>query len=110
MLLSTLGSFLAIGLFGLMPMWILGVVCLALFGWLSAVSSLLQYTMLQTQTPEAMLGRINGLWTAQNVTGDAIGAALLGGLGAMMTPVASASASGFGLLIICLLYTSRHSG
>ena len=22
--------------------------------------------MLQTQTPEAMLGRINGLWTAQN--------------------------------------------
>ncbi len=64
-----------------MPMWILGVVCLALFGWWSAVSSLLQYTMLQTQTPEAMLGRINGLWTAQNVTGDAIGAALLGGLG-----------------------------
>ena len=103
MLLSTLGSFLAIGLFGLMPMWILGVVCLALFGWLSAVSSLLQYTMLQTQTPEAMLGRINGLWTAQNVTGDAIGAALLGGLGAMMTPVASASASGFGLLIIGVL-------
>ncbi|MCW0136340.1 hypothetical protein OIU92_09205 [Escherichia coli] len=38
MLLSTLGSFLAIGLFGLMPMWILGVICLALFGWLSAVS------------------------------------------------------------------------
>lgn len=53
--------------------------------------------------PEAMLGRINGLWTAQNVTGDAIGAALLGGLGAMMTPVASASASGFGLLIIGVL-------
>ncbi|STJ17291.1 enterobactin exporter EntS [Escherichia coli] len=34
---------------------------------------------------------------------DAIGAALLGGLGAMMTPVASASASGFGLLIIGVL-------
>ncbi|MNH47170.1 Enterobactin exporter EntS [compost metagenome] len=47
-----------------------------------------------------MLGRINGLWTAQNVTGDAIGAAILGGLGAMMTPVASASSSGFVLAII----------
>ncbi|SQA84846.1 enterobactin exporter EntS [Citrobacter freundii] len=47
--------------------------------------------------------RINGLWTAQNVTGDAIGAALLGGLGAMMTPVASASVSGFGLVIVGLL-------
>ena len=103
MLASTVASFMAIGLFGLMPVWQLGVVCLALFGWLSAVSSLLQYTLLQTQTPEAMLGRINGLWTAQNVTGDAIGAALLGGLGAMMTPVASASVSGFGLVIVGLL-------
>ncbi|WP_417636858.1 MFS transporter, partial [Citrobacter freundii] len=103
MLASTVASFLAIGLFGLMPIWQLGVICLALFGWLSAVSSLLQYTLLQTQTPEAMLGRINGLWTAQNVTGDAIGAALLGGLGAMMTPVASASVSGFGLVIVGLL-------
>lgn len=103
MLLSTVGSFLAIGLFALMPIWALGVVCLALFGWLSAISSLLQYTLLQTQTPEQMLGRINGLWTAQNVTGDAIGAALLGGLGAVMTPVASASVSGFGLVMIGVL-------
>lgn len=91
MLVSTVGSFLAVGLFAIMPVWIAGVICLALFGWLSAISSLLQYTLLQTQTPENMLGRMNGLWTAQNVTGDAIGAALLGGLGAMMTPVASAA-------------------
>jgi ENTS family enterobactin (siderophore) exporter len=47
-----------------------------------------------------MLGRINGLWTAQNVTGDAIGAALLGGLGVVMTPVASASSSGFALAVV----------
>lgn len=100
MLTATTGSFLAIGLFALMPIWALGALCLALFGWLSAISSLLQYTLIQSQTPEAMLGRINGLWTAQNVTGDAIGAALLGGLGAMMTPAASASVSGFGLVVI----------
>ena len=50
-----------------------------------------------------MLGRINGLWTAQNVTGDAIGAALLGGLGAVMTPVASASASGWALALVGVL-------
>ena len=100
MLLATLASFIAIGFFSLMPVWALGVLCLALFGWLSAVSSLLQYTLIQTQTPEAMLGRINGLWTAQNVTGDAIGAAILGGLGVIMTPVASASSSGFVLAIV----------
>jgi ENTS family enterobactin (siderophore) exporter len=100
MLVATFASFIAIAFFSLMPVWGLGVVCLAVFGWLSAVSSLLQYTLIQTQTPENMLGRINGLWTAQNVTGDAIGAAILGGLGAMMTPVASASSSGFVLAIV----------
>src|SRR5699024_12540395 len=46
MLLTTLGSFLAIGLFGRMPLWILGGFFLALFVWLSAVSSLLQYILL----------------------------------------------------------------
>ncbi len=100
MLLATLASFIAIGFFSLMPVWALGALCLVIFGWLSAISSLLQYTLIQTQTPEGMLGRINGLWTAQNVTGDAIGAAILGGLGAMMTPVASASCGGFVLAII----------
>jgi len=100
MLSATVASFIAIAFFSLMPFWALGVVCLALFGWLSAVSSLLQYTLIQTQTPEGMLGRINGLWTAQNVTGDAIGAAILGGLGVIMTPVASASSSGFVLAIV----------
>ena len=100
MLGSSVGAFVAIGLFSLMPYWVLGAAFLALFGWLSAISSLLQYTLIQTQTPEAMLGRINGLWTAQNVTGDAIGAAVLGGLGVVMTPAASASSSGFVLAMV----------
>lgn len=103
MLVTSVGAFVAIGVFSLMPVWALGVLFLALCGWLSAVSSLLQYTLLQTQTPEAMLGRINGLWTAQNVTGDAIGAALLGAMGSMMTPASSASISGLVLALIGLL-------
>lgn len=100
MLATSIGAFLAIGLFSLMPVWALGVLFLTLCGWLSAVSSLLQYTLLQTQTPEAMLGRINGLWTAQNVTGDAIGAAILGAMGSMMMPATSASIGGLSLAVI----------
>ena len=34
------------------------------------------------------------------MTGDAIGAAILGGLGAMMTPAASASCGGFALAMV----------
>lgn len=40
MLVATLASFIAIGFFSLMPVWALGVMCLVIFGWLSAVSSL----------------------------------------------------------------------
>ncbi|NUU64989.1 enterobactin transporter EntS [Enterobacteriaceae bacterium BIT-l23] len=100
---ATIASFVAVGLFSLMPVWAGGAFCLALFGYLSAISSLLQYTLIQTQTPDQMLGRINGLWTAQNVTGDAIGAALLGGMGVALTPVSSASVSGFALALAGIL-------
>ncbi len=100
MLASGIVSFMSVGLFSLMPVWELGLVCLALFGYLSAISSLLQYTLIQTLTPDGMLGRINGLWTAQNVTGDAIGAAILGGMTVAMTPVAAASSGGLALALI----------
>ncbi|NIY47499.1 enterobactin transporter EntS [Cedecea colo] len=100
MLISGIVSFIAVGLFSLMPVWGLGLACLALFGYLSAISSLLQYTLIQSLTPDSMLGRINGLWTAQNVTGDAIGAAILGGMTVAMTPVAAASSGGLVLALI----------
>lgn len=100
----TVSAFVLLGVFSLLPVWQAAMVCLVIFGWLSAVSSLLQYTLIQTQTPEAMLGRINGLWTAQNVTGDAMGAALLGGIGTMLSPTVAVSVSGWGLVVIgCLL-------
>ncbi|WP_202306802.1 enterobactin transporter EntS [Dryocola clanedunensis] len=99
MLASGIVSFIAVGVFSLMPVWGLGLACLALFGYLSAISSLLQYTLIQTLTPDGMLGRINGLWTAQNVTGDAIGAAILGGMTVAMTPVAAASSGGLVLAL-----------
>ncbi len=100
MLLTTVAAFAAIGLFGLMPVWAGGVLWLVVFGYLSAISSLLQYTLIQQHTPDAMLGRINGLWTAQNVTGDAIGAALLGGMGVALAPAASASLAGWVLALV----------
>ncbi|TNV20712.1 enterobactin transporter EntS [Buttiauxella sp. B2] len=99
MLVSGVVSFISIGVFSLMPFWGFGLACLALFGYLSAISSLLQYTLIQTLTPDGMLGRINGLWTAQNVTGDAIGAAILGAMTVALTPVAAASSGGFALTL-----------
>ncbi|MGS6280026.1 hypothetical protein ACVGWU_00145, partial [Enterobacter intestinihominis] len=42
---------------------------------------------------------INGLWTAKNFTGYGFGAAILGGVGPIITPVASARSSGFVLAV-----------
>ncbi|MGS6210624.1 enterobactin transporter EntS, partial [Enterobacter intestinihominis] len=64
----------------------------------------LLYTLIQTQTPIGLLGRINGLWTAINVTGFAFGAAFLGGVGAIITRWASASSSGFLLAFVGVIF------
>ncbi|KAB8307393.1 enterobactin transporter EntS [Erwinia endophytica] len=105
LLLSAIAALAMLAIFSLMPYWLPGALCLILFGYLSGLSALLQYTLIQTQTPDVMLGRINGLWTAQNVLGDSLGALLLGMLTAVMTPVLAASSGGTGLAVISVALT-----
>ena len=50
-----------------MPTLWLALLCLAGFGYFSAINSPVQYAMIQLLTPDHLLGRINSLWTAQNV-------------------------------------------
>lgn len=80
------------------------------FGYLSALNSLLQYGLIQSLTPDNFLGRINGLWTAQNVVGDALGALLLGAMGAFMLPAMSASGFGFGAAVLGILLLFAMTG
>lgn len=110
MLLTAVGAFACIGVFGLVPNLPLALLCLAVFGYLSAVNALLQYAVIQAQTPDALLGRINGLWTAQNVCGDAIGAALLGALGSLLMPAPAATAFGIAAVVAGLLIAVGMTG
>ncbi|OMQ20006.1 enterobactin transporter EntS [Serratia oryzae] len=109
MLLTAIAAFAAIGLFGLMPWYGMALLCLVAFGYLSALNSLLQYGLIQNLTPDAFLGRINGLWTAQNVVGDALGALLLGTMGVFMLPEMTSTSFGFGavLLAVVLAFAMR---
>lgn len=100
MLMTAIAAFVAVGLFSLMPWYGTALLCLAVFGYLSAINSLLQYGLIQRLTPDEYLGRINGLWTAQNVTGDALGALLLGTMGSVMLPVTSSASFGLGAAIV----------
>lgn len=103
MIATAVLGFAAIALFSVVPSFWLALLCLAGFGYLSAVNALLQYAMIQAQTPDHLLGRVNGLWTAQNVTGDALGAALLGGLGSWLLPARAALVFGLAAVVVGLV-------
>ena len=90
LLASGAAAFVALGSLGFISDPVVAFVALAGFGYLSSIASLLQFTLVQRHTPEHLLGRVNGLWAAQAVTGDAFGALALGGL----TRVVSADVSG----------------
>ncbi|AHG18889.1 enterobactin exporter EntS [Chania multitudinisentens RB-25] len=110
MLLTAIAAFAAIGLFGVMPWYGMALLCLVAFGYLSALNSLLQYGLIQNLTPDAFLGRINGLWTAQNMVGDALGALLLGAMGAFMLPATGSTSFGFGAAVLAVVLAFAMRG
>ncbi len=85
LLASGAAAFVALGSLGFISDPVVAFVALAGFGYLSSIASLLQFTLVQRHTPEHLLGRVNGLWAAQAVTGDAFGALALGGLTRVLT-------------------------
>ena len=66
--------------------FVLALVLLALFGALVSLAGLLQYALVQGHTPDAYLGRVNGLWTAQDAVGDSLGSIAVGALAQGFSP------------------------
>lgn len=87
LLASGAAAFVALGSLGVFSDPVAAFVGLAGFGYLSSIASLLQFTLVQRHTPEHLLGRVNGLWAAQAVSGDAVGALALGALSRFLPPM-----------------------
>lgn len=103
LMLSGCAAFAAVAALGLGGGLGPALAALAGYGYLSSIASLLQYTLVQKHTPDHLLGRVNSLWTAQFITGDALGALLLGSLGRALTPLPALLAFGataFGLCAV----------
>ncbi|WP_245835006.1 MFS transporter [Yersinia kristensenii] len=104
---SSIGAFLAIGTLGLTNNFYLALPGLLLYGYLGSISGLLQYTLVQTHTPDALLGRVNSLWNVQFVAGESFGALGLGVLAKVMAPALSALTFGMiaatvgGVIAVC---------
>lgn len=103
MIYSTMGTFLTIVLMGLAGCFWLFLAILVVYGYLGSVASLIQYSIIQGHTPDHLLGRVSSLWTAQDVTGDSIGAIGLGALGKVLAPTISVLSFGLGATSIGML-------
>ncbi|TCP81646.1 ENTS family enterobactin (siderophore) exporter [Rhizobium sp. PP-CC-2G-626] len=73
---------------------------LVVFGYLGSIASLMQFTLVQTHTPDQMLGRVNSLWAAQDVVGDPGGSIAMGSLSRVLAPMVSVFWFGSGVFLI----------
>ncbi|KAF0812629.1 Enterobactin exporter EntS [Andreprevotia sp. IGB-42] len=94
MLLAVLASALTVASLGVVGHIVPGLLALAVLGYLGSIASLLQFTLVQTHTPDHLLGRVNSLWNAQDVVGDSVGTVLLGSVARWLLPAASVLAYG----------------
>lgn len=84
---SVVVSSLIVASLGLISHLVVGLAALALLGYLGSIASLLQFTLVQGHTPDRLLGRVNSLWNAQDVVGDALGALGIGALARVAAPL-----------------------
>ncbi len=111
---ATLGSFLAIVAMGLVNNFWWFALILVGYGYLGSVASLIQYSIVQGHTPDHLLGRVSSLWTAQDVSGDSIGALGLGALGKVLAPTMTIltfglGATGIGALMVMAFRSLRQA-
>lgn len=102
LLLSAIAAFGCLASLGLTGHFWPALGVLVAYGYFNAMASLLQFTLIQSHTPDALLGRVNSLGTAQDVTGDSAGAMALGALGRGFIPSITALLFGAGAIAICL--------
>jgi len=89
-----LAAFSCLLALGLSRSFVLALGLLALFGALVSLAGLLQYALVQGHTPDAYLGRVNGLWSAQDALGDAAGTVAVGLLAQTLSPHGGVAALG----------------
>lgn len=114
MMLTSLASFLCLIAIGSISYFPICLALLVIFGYLVSIASLLQYSFVQGHTPDHYLGRINGIWTAQDASGDSIGTLSIGALGKFLSPLGSifafgAVTMGIGLIMLVSLKSLRNS-
>ncbi|GAA2538134.1 MFS transporter [Streptomyces intermedius] len=98
-LLAVGGWGLAVAVFGLTRNLWLGLLFLALAGAADAISMVFRSTMLQAATPDAMRGRLQGVFIVVVAGGPRLGDFLAGSVGDLVSPTAAVTGGG----LLCVL-------
>ncbi len=77
-LLATVAAFGLLAVLGTVHEPYLVVVLLVVFGLVTSIDEILRFALIQTYTPDSMLGRVSSLWSAQETSGAAAGALITG--------------------------------
>lgn len=110
---ALVAAFAVQALVGLATGLVVAVLLLVVVGAVTSVQEVLRYSIIQTHTPTALLGRVNGLWAAQEVAGLSVGALIAGAFGAAFLPstavvVYSLTLGGVALLSTVVLGSLRR--
>ncbi|MER7656017.1 MFS transporter [Streptomyces albidoflavus] len=98
-LLAVGGWGLAVAVFGLTRNLWLGLLFLALAGAADAISMVFRSTMLQAATPDAMRGRLQGVFIVVVAGGPRLGGFLAGSVGDLASPTVAVTGGG----LLCVL-------
>ncbi|AWJ86450.1 MFS transporter (plasmid) [Azospirillum sp. TSH58] len=103
---ACMGAFACVAVIGAAGSLYVALPVLVLFGYATSIASLLEYSMVQGHTPDHLLGRVNSLWTAQDVFGDSAGTIGMGLLATLLSPAAGILALGLGALALAAAVTA----
>jgi ENTS family enterobactin (siderophore) exporter len=89
LLMASVAGFVTLAVLGLSRHPALAVVILFAYGFVASIEEILRYGLIQSHTPDAYLGRVNALWSAQETGGEAVGSLGAGALGRYLAPGAA---------------------
>jgi ENTS family enterobactin (siderophore) exporter len=89
LLVASVSGFVLLALLGLTRHPALAVAVLFGYGFVASIEEILRYGLIQSHTPDAFLGRVSALWSAQETGGEAVGSLGAGALGRYLAPGAA---------------------
>ncbi|WP_084723425.1 enterobactin transporter EntS [Streptomonospora alba] len=110
LLAAVAGCGAASAAFGASGQVALAVAALVVLGFAEIVEEVLRFALLQSHTPDALRGRVNSVWSAQNTVGGALGALALGSLAPLIGAGAAVTAGGAVTVVLVAVLAAAAPG